>query len=308
MRDLPNSAVFTRAQARSCGWTDAAITRAIDSGRVRRVRHGYLTCNTDPSLVLDIVAAAQACPNGVVSHRSAAALWRIPIVGRRAGRPELTVAPDGIGSLAGAGLYRATLRPDDVESVAGMPVTSPARTAVDLARHLPFTAGVAALDHVLNRRLATADDIDDVLCACWNWPGIRRARHVAAAADGRAESPLESVSRLVFARLGLPAADLQPRIFDARQIFCGRCDFYWDDFGVVGEADGRDKYDGREVLWEEKERQEGLERLGIVVVRWGWTVATKRTQELRNRLGDGFERGRQRDRSGLPRKWSVRPS
>ena len=97
-------------------------------------------------------------------------------------------------------------------------------------------------------------------------------------------------------------------IFDVAGIFRGRCDFYWDEFGVVGEADGRDKYDGRDVLWDEKERQEDLERLGIVVVRWGWTVATRRAQELRRRLTDGFERGRLRDRSGSPRKWSIRPA
>jgi hypothetical protein len=306
MRTVPESVVFTRAEARSCGWTDAAIGRAIRSGRLTRVRHGYLTVGGAPSLVLAATAAARACPSGVVSHRSAAALRRIPVLGARPAWPELTVPPDGIGALSGVHLYRATLRPVDVELLDGTPVTAAARTAVDLARHLRFAAGVAALDDVLHRRLATLDEIHDVLRACWNWPGIRRAHRVVAAADGRAESPLESVSRLVIARLRLPRPEPQRVITSLDGLILGRGDFYWDEFGVVGEADGRSKYDDRDVLWDEKRRQEDFECTGLVVTRWGWDDATIRPRLLRARLIDAFERGRLRDRSGFPRRWSVR--
>jgi hypothetical protein len=298
--------VFTRAEARACGWSDEAITRAIRSGRIHRVRHGVLTVADVPGLAA--AAAAGVCPSGVVSHRSAAALWAIPVLGRRTTMPELTVPPDGIGSLAGVHLYRATLRPCDITMIGATPTTSAARTAVDLARHMRFAAGVAALDDVLHRGLATADDIDDVVRACWNWPGIRRAHRVIRAADRRAESPLESVSRLVIARLRLPRPNLNPTIRGTNGRFLGRCDFYWDEFGVAGEADGRGKYDAREVLCDEKERQEGLECAGLVVTRWGWIDATTQPRLFRMRLQDAFERGHLRDRSGFPRKWSVHPA
>ena len=83
-------------------------------------------------------------------------------------------------------------------------------------------------------------------------------------------------------------------------------DFYWDEFGVAGEADGRGKYDDRDVLSAEKDRQEDLENLRLAVTRWRWEHATMRRAGLRTRILAAFERGRARDRSGLRREWSVR--
>jgi hypothetical protein len=84
-----------------------------------------------------------------------------------------------------------------------------------------------------------------------------------------------------------------------------RVDFYWDEFGVVGEADGHAKYRlSPDSLVMEKLRQERLENAGLTVVRWGWAEA-HRPDDLRRRLLSAFERGRARDQAGLPRKWSL---
>jgi hypothetical protein len=106
--------------------------------------------------------------------------------------------------------------------------------------------------------------------------------------------------------LRLPASDLQPVAIDQYGYAAGRLDFYWDEFGVAGEADGRSKYDTRQVLTAEKERQERLEDHGLVFVRWGWSDVVHRPQLLRSRLRSGFDRGTARDRSGFPRLWSIR--
>ncbi len=120
------------------------------------------------------------------------------------------------------------------------------------------------------------------------------------AADGRAESPLESVSRLVLRWLALPTPDLQTTLCDRNGVFLGRADFYWDEFGVAGEADGRLKYEDRDVLTAEKLRQEALEDPGVAIVRWGWRDAQYRPRPLGDRIVQAFERGRRRDRSGFP--------
>jgi hypothetical protein len=202
-------------------------------------------------------------------------------------------------------LYRATLRPEDVTSIGPVHVTSVARTLADLARHRPLGAGVAAMDWALHEQLVTVEEIEDVLQFCSTWPLVPHARRALRLADARAESPLESTSRLVIPRLGLPEPELQSSIFDRHRRFVGRSDFYWDAFGVVGEADGRSKYDDRDVLTREKERQEQFEDLGLVVVRWGWRDVTRRRHVLKARLENGFERGRTRDRSGFPRLWTL---
>ena len=205
-------------------------------------------------------------------------------------------------------LYRATLTEADVTLVGDLPVTSVARTLIDVARHRSVATAVAAMDAALHREMVTVDDLDDVLVRCWNWPRIRRAQRAVRLVDARAESPLESVSRLTIRWLGLPTPALQPWILNVAGRAVARLDFYWDEFGVFGEADGRSKYDSRLVLTAEKERQEMLEDLGLVGVRWGWEYAIQRRYALKARLERGFARGRARDRSGLRRGWSVRAS
>ena len=244
----------------------------------------------------------------MASHRSALLVHGLPIVGSRQSIPELTVPPHGTGTLARAHLYRASLPTEHITHVAGVPVTTAARTVVDAGRDLPHVSAVAAIDAALHRDLVHQDDLDEVLRRCWNWPGIRRAQRAVRLADGRAESPLESVSRLVIARLGLPRPQPQAVILDQYLRVVAQADFYWDEFGVIGEADGRSKYDDRTVLTAEKERQELLEDLGLVAVRWGWRLAWRRQDMLHERIARAFVRGQLRDRSGFRRLWSVAAS
>jgi hypothetical protein len=177
-----------------------------------------------------------------------------------------------------------------------------------VARHRPTGAAVAAIDYALHEGLLTFDELLDVLDFCRVWPRIIRARRAVQLSDSRAESPLESISRLTIGWLGLPQPDLQCVIRGEAGEFLGRGDFYWDEYGVLGEADGRSKYDERPVLTAEKDRQERLEDPGLVVVRWGWWHATQGRYTLRGKLQRGFDRGRARDRAGLPRRWSVSAS
>jgi hypothetical protein len=101
------------------------------------------------------------------------------------------------------------------------------------------------------------------------WADLGRARRAVALLDARSESPLESLSRAVFLEHGLPAPDLQVE-FRPRPNLIYRADFYWRDQRVIGEADGMAKYDQPGALRAEKIRQEGLEDLGLRVVRWTW--------------------------------------
>jgi hypothetical protein len=88
--------------------------------------------------------------------------------------------------------------------------------------------------------------------------------------------------------------------------FVGRPDFYWDEAGLVGEADGWDKYDGDwRRLRDEKRRQELLEQGGLIVVRWGWEELAG-FAAVAARLRAGLGRGLQVSRSG--RNWVARPS
>ncbi len=297
--------MFTSDEAIAAGWTSSALKNGVRHGAIIRLRRGVYTAGPAETPELAAIAAAIAVPRAVVSHRSAALLHGLPLLGRSPALPEVTVPPRSGANHPRVHIHRAQLRPEDIALVGDTAVTSAARTVVDVARHHSLDAAVVVIDAAVQHELATFEEIEDVLRFCWNWPRVRRAQIAVRLSDGRAESPLESISRLVIGRLHLPAPEPQKTIFDQYGRLVGRHDFYWDEFGVAGEADGRSKYDNRPVLTREKEHQEHFEDLGLVVVRWGWDHATTRQHVLKWRLENGFERGRARDRSGFPRLWTL---
>lgn len=172
------------------------------------------------------------------------------------------------------------------------PVTTAERTVVDLARWVSFRGGVVVADSAM-RHGVSRESIDRVLHDCTRWPGIRKARSVVAFADGRAATPLESVSRVAFHDMLLPPPELQAVLVrDDRGAPKTIVDFYWDEYRVVGEADGLLKYDDeaeRRSLRAEKLRQEELESLGYIVVRWTWDDIWRRPEWVAMRLRRAFE-------------------
>jgi hypothetical protein len=196
-------------------------------------------------------------------------------------------------------VLRCGLPPEHVGLVRGVPATTLPRTGVDLARWVTFRSGVVVLDSVL-RLGAEREQLESVAAYCVRWPGIRKARRAIQFADGRAESPLESISRVAFFEMGLPEPELQVTLawdeFGNPRIVV---DFYWPDFGVVGEADGLVKYDealdpAQTSLRDEKLRQEEIEALGYIVVRWTWEQIWRRPEWVAARLRSAFREGARR--------------
>jgi hypothetical protein len=168
--------------------------------------------------------------------------------------------------------YVARLESEDITTVAGLPVTTPARTVADCLRHLAAFDSVPIADAALHRGLFTLDDVRNVLQRQANWPYAGVAVMSLPLVDRRRESPLESRSAVVMHRYELPPPEPQVTIYDANGRFVAKVDFAWLRRGVVGEADGRGKYaDGDDpvaVFDAEKDRQARLEALGLSVVRW----------------------------------------
>lgn len=166
----------------------------------------------------------------------------------------------------------------------GLLVTPYERTLVDHARHASLESGIAVCDNALHLGLTTRDAL---LAEHDKIPKGRRGRSMAQLAihlaDGRSESPLESLSRTRMFQASLPMPDLQPR-FEDREGFIGRTDFWWPSLGLVGESDGDVKYAVPEgdpgqaaidVLLQEKKREQRLRRHPDVddVARWDWDDA-----------------------------------
>jgi hypothetical protein len=165
-----------------------------------------------PSLRLRTVGAwLWSSRNGVIAGRAAAALHEALWVDAatpiemiwRSGRP-----PSGIV------VRNERIDADEIVVVDEMAVTSPARTALDLARHLQRDVAVRHLDALAR---ATGVTACDALALAERYPkarGLRRSKVALNLMDPGAQSPKETWLRLVLIDSGLPAPRTQIRVTD----------------------------------------------------------------------------------------------
>ena len=305
---IPSSAAtqggcFSYEQLLATGWHKAHVETAERTGRLVRVRPGvYAEGDLVAALdergrrLLDIRADQLALgPRWFAARRSAATVLGLPLIGNAPDVPQLVA--DRAGETEAHHRHRrfAALPPADRGTCHGIQVVSPARVVADLAREETFRNAVVVADAVLGSGVERAD-----LVACLGrmrrWPGVIKARRAVAFADGLAESPLESISRVALHELGVPAPELQVEVWLGAR-FLGRVDKLWRQFNTVGEDDGLGKYGGDDVsrratFREEKIRGEWLEDVGLEVARWTWEEAWRPRDVLDARLERAFARGR----------------
>lgn len=236
----------------------------------------------DRHLIRVVEAADRTRGKVVISHHAAAAVWGIDVLGDWPTLIDTTV-PRRTGG-RGSGIFaRHTLTARDVETVPwrGHELTTPAQTALDLARTIGFTPAVTAVDQVRWRGraggpLATGAGIEQVRAHAEARRGDPRARRVLEFSTDLSDSVRESQSRVLLHQLGFPRPELQQsfRLPGGTRV---RTDFWFAEYAHVGEFDGLSKYldpamtEGRaaaDVLAAEKDRGDRLARLVRRVSRW----------------------------------------
>ncbi len=251
----------------------------------------YLALDDGEHLLRALASLAVSGPGAVVSHRSAAQLYHIDLLGRPGPQVTLTRPPArGSHSRKGIHLHLADFRANTSRHRPASPLTTAARTVVDLAREMNLWAGVVAADSALHRNLTTKDELRAVLAACRQWRGIRRARHVVEFADKRSESPLESIARVVFRDCGLPPPELQVRLGGVAEPV-GRVDFYWKQHRTVAEVDGDLKYKDPARAKAQLKRDSLLRSDGYEVVHFDWQEVTGSPDYVAAMVREAFRRG-----------------
>jgi len=212
----------------------------------------------------------------VIAHRSAAWVHGLPLFHPVADEVSLLV-PEGhwAGRRAGIAFHRGSVTDGEVVHLqrgvrAPVPVTTPVRTWLDVARTRPLADALTLGDAAARSGHLGVAELRREVEGLNGVRGCRRAKVAAAHLSPLRETPLESGSWAYFVRHRLRLPRMQVTISDKRGSFVGRVDFLWADAGVVGECDGMVKYDSRDVLYAEKRREDALRTLGLRVVRWGW--------------------------------------
>lgn len=282
----------TAAALLDTGVTKRMITTAVSHGDLVRLRRGVYLARAswpdDPAArhLLRARAEVAANPSGVLSHQSAALAWGMPSPGRPwEDLPVAITLPSGTGVRAVRAVgehHTARLPPGQVITDAdGTPVTSPARTVVDLADGLGLPEALVLFDAAA--RLLCAGFVAQVRRQDYTNPhladaarehlrevaGSRRRTSLAASialAEPCRESAAESLSAGHFALAGLPRPEYQAPVRTPAGLFFPDC--LWRAHGVIGECDGAVKYADPRAYVREKQREQVFRDLGFQVVRW----------------------------------------
>jgi hypothetical protein len=299
--------VFSAAQAGAAGYATQEIQALLRAGTWRALRRGvYATATAVDQAVTPaqrhVLAAAAALVavtgEAVASDKTAATLHGLDLLTppaqvmatapqlRSARRyPDLCVVP-------------GRLPPTHAVRIGGLRATSLPRTVIDCARQGSFREGVVLADSALRGGRTRIEALEQVLCECHTWRGIRAAQRVVAFADPRTDAPSESVARVAFAEQGLPTPVPHVTLADDQGVI-GTVDFYWREFRTVAEIDGKVKYlpdsdaplrPAHDRLWREKLREDRLRDAGFHVVRITWWQLVQDPAGVAARIRRAFER------------------
>ncbi|BBY35128.1 hypothetical protein BST33_01150 [Mycolicibacter minnesotensis] len=169
---------------------------------------------------------------------------------------------------------------DELTFVGRLPVTTPARTAFDLGRHLPRGQALARLDALMR---ATPFDVERVAMLADRYPGargLRQLRELLPLVDGGAASPKETWLRLLLLDAGFPTPTTQIPLHINLHLFAV-LDMGWEDYRVAAEYDGdQHRTDRREYVRGER-RQRKLPQLGWINIK---VIAEDRPDEVIDRV------------------------
>ncbi|WP_137844360.1 hypothetical protein [Microbacterium sp. 2FI] len=292
--------LLSHAELADWGYSSRRRRELIANGMLVPLRRGLFAVGDEwerASPEMRIVARARALAAAseeppVFSHETAGAVHGAALYRASATRVHAIVSEGRPGAAGGVVRHRGELPDGDVVVVDDIRCTSLERTVADMARTATFESAVTVGDAALRMRCTpepheydhdTAEEFRATALeiARRSAHGVSAAQRVLRFADGRAQLPGESISRIRLAELGFRRPQLQVAVPSARNGRMYYVDFGLGDVRALGEFDGRIKYeDGRllvdrtpdEVFDDEKQREDWIRGVtGLPLVRWGWT-------------------------------------
>lgn len=303
----PQKEIATTAALREAGISDRLLAHGVRLGVVVRLRQGaYMPAHRwsslrpwerDAARIEAHVRSARGTP--VYCLSSAAILHGMSVwaVG-----PAVHVATQYAGAQSSRSsdtlTHQLSLTDADIVTLEWrgirVRVTSALRTLADCLRFLPYEQAVVIGDSATHQGLVNVRSVRDVLDA-GSPRGRRRAASAMAALEPLTESPGESRTRILLARLGFEKPVVQLWIPTAEGPY--RADFAWPELKIIIEFDGEGKYldyaPTAEVLLAERRRETLLMEEGWIFVRLRWSDLD-RPDEVRRRIASAIARAARR--------------
>jgi hypothetical protein len=270
------NAVFTRSQALSAGVSPTALKCDADAGRVKRVLpNAYIIAGAPNSWEQSVLAAVRSAEQpAVASHHTAAYLWGL--VSKRPAVIEISMHR-WLRAIRDYRVHESTdLVPDDCTELRHIPITTPARTVVDLgATDRGLVA--EALDAGLRLGRFQLEDVARVVgrVARRGRRGVGTVKPLLAVRldwEGRSEGEAEDLFRRVLdrgsVRLPQPVAQYEIRN-ESGELIC-RADFAYVEVLCRIEIDGDLHRVDRETFRRDRRQQNATELLGWRTLRYTW--------------------------------------
>lgn len=265
-----NGGLVSTAQAEAAGIADQRMSELTKRGVIARIAKGIYSVTAEPDHALDPLAITQAHKVSL-SFESAAAWLGADLPS--APRELQATAPRGRGqrrdAIKGVSLHRADLATCDVLTVAGVRVTTPLRTAIDIARNRTTETAVAIVDALIRAKRLTAEEFI-VAASLARGAGRRRVLAVASLINPKSGSILESFTRVLMWRHGLPDPVAQYSFTHPSRGWIGYMDFAWPELRAILECDGYEYHASRDSFQKDRRRWTAVSgsRWNIAVVTW----------------------------------------
>ena len=295
--------LWTPGDARAIGMSTGQVRGRVERGEWQVARRGVLT---DGGVVLDAegrawaaVLAAGGPTRAAAAGRTAARLHALPLVddddpllpaARRQQRHDDVVTKRTLRDRDDLHPGRRRLKREDVvRARCGVITLSPLRTLIDLARLLDHPALVCAVDDALRRGLVTRAQLDDAVQQRAGRRHVETLRRAVQEADGRAESALETLSRLLLLPV-LPDLVPQVVVLDQAGRVVARLDLADERTHFAVEADSVRWHGGGAALAADRRRERRLEPYGWTVERVTWADVRRDGEQTRDRVLRAAER------------------
>ena len=267
--------VVSRQQLFDLGLSADTVDRRVKAGRLHRLHRGvYAVGHRVVGAEGRWHAAVLAAGSGaVLSHASAAAAWDLRRHGARS--IDVTVRPSGRRSRPGLTFHRCfALARDETTTRSGIPITTPARTVLDLSgAGLQGRPLEAVLDRAERIRLLDFAELQRLLRRYPGRPGTPSLQATLShytAGEIVTRSELEERFLALCDRFGLPRPNVNT-VIEGEEV-----DFLWPDCALIVEVDGYAWHRSPSAFTSDRERDVQLVLAGYRVLRFTWAQVTGR--------------------------------
>jgi very-short-patch-repair endonuclease len=266
--------IVTLSHLYAAGLSRGAVRHLVSTGWLRRIHRGvYVIGAVEPPLARSMAAVLGCGDGALLSHYPAAVLWVV----RPGPAPKIHVTVPGrhVEGPEGVTVHRVKhLHPRDITRRHGIPVTSLARTLLDIAPHTTPRQLARAADEARIQHGLSDDSLNAQFARYPNHRGVSALRRATAREPRLTRSYAERRLLELIREAGLPEPQTNVTIAGHE------VDFFWPALSLAVEVDGYAFHSTRAAFERDRRRDADLQAHGIDTLRVTWTQIARESLAL----------------------------